>query len=184
MHKNTIIAFDGPDNTGKSTQILRLRKRYASTNFVLTNLERPYGKSKEEILENGYRSTENLLKAINATQDLSIPQIVDRAHFTEYVYSIFRNGHSLEKVLELEDIIKMPEHFITVIFLDSAKNISSREDGLSNFDADNLEEIELLCERFLEIAKASKFKTIIINIDGKDADLVEEELHQKLESYK
>jgi len=178
---NIIIAFDGPDNVGKGTQIALLRKHFSSIPFVISNLDKPVGETDSEKINYGIAASKNHLIAKHAVWEKGIPQIVDRMHYTEYAYSILRGGHSIETILELEsDFSEMKDSFFTLIFIDEVQNIQSRDDGKSNYDVDNTKQIEIITQRFIEISKQSLFDNVIVNIHGKDISTVQNEVLQAL----
>lgn len=175
-----MIIFDGPDNVGKGTQIEKLRRQHPHKNFVLLNLERPFGKNDAELLKNGFNSLKKMMCLAKAGLNQGANIIIDRAHYTEYAYSIFRDGHAIEKILELENFFEEEKrNILSIIFVDKAKNIASREDGLSNFDTSKIENFEMLCARFTDIAHQSHFNTKLINIDSKNEDKVFEILNKE-----
>ncbi len=181
INKKIIIAFDGPDNVGKGTQIQLLRKWLKHIPFMLTDLNRPIGNSDNEKINYGLHASENHLAAKLAIWKQGIPQIADRMHYTEYAYSILRGGHNIQTILNIEEKYKeMKDGFFTIIFVDKVENISARDDGKSNFDADNHSEIQSIYDRFIEIADYSIFDNVIINIQGKDIPTVQKEVQEIL----
>ena len=182
--RTPIIAFDGPDNVGKGTQISLLRKWLSHIPFVLTNLDRPHGENHEEKLNYGYQASKNHLKAKELLWREEIPHLVDRMHYTEYAYSILRKGHSLDTILELEkSFLDMRDDFLTIIFLDTPENILKRDDGLSVYQRDDYKAVEDIIERFQEIAELSHFHNHIISITGKSIPQVHEEVKEVMRNF-
>ncbi len=180
-NKKIIIAFDGPDNVGKGTQISLLRKWLKHIPFVLTDLNTPIGASDLEKIDYGLAASKNHLIAKSSIWKERVPQIVDRMHYTEYAYSILRGGHSIETIIELEkEHLDMKNDFFTIIFIDEVKNISDREDGKSIFNANNHSEIAEINNRFLEIAEYSLFDNVVINIHNKSIAIVQDEVKSVL----
>ena len=97
-----IIIFDGPDNVGKGTQIALLRKRFSEIPFAITNLDKPVGTSLEEKVSYGVKAAQNQLITLFLGAQAGIPQIADRAHYTEYAYSSLRKQHNLDTILQLD----------------------------------------------------------------------------------
>ena len=179
LNKRIIIAFDGPDNVGKGTQIARLRKWLSHIPFVLTNLDRPHGENHEQKLRYGFAASRNHLLAKKAMWEEGLPQLVDRMHYTEYAYSILRKGHALDDILALEqDFLAMRDDFFTIIFLDDVKNIMHRDDGKSVYRKDDEENIKRICQRFEKIAEHSHFSNAVVSIQGKSIDEVEREVQE------
>ena len=182
--RTPIIAFDGPDNVGKGTQIALLRKWLSHIPFVLTNLDRPHGGNHDEKLNYGYRASKNHLKAKELLWQEEIPHLVDRMHYTEYAYSILRGGHQLEDILTLErEFLAIRDDFLTIIFVDETENILKRDDGLSVYRRDDYEAVENIIERFREIADASHFHNRIISITGKSIPQVHEEVREIVREF-
>lgn len=177
QNKKIIIAFDGPDNVGKGTQISLLRKWLKHIPFILTDLNRPLGDSDADKIAYGLKASENHLAAKHTIWKQGIPQIADRMHYTEYAYSMLRGGHNIDTILELEErFIEMKPDFFTIIFIDKVENISARDDGKSDFDVNNHNEIQNINDRFSEISKKSHFDNFIINIHNKDIQVVQGEV--------
>ncbi|MGB0925167.1 MAG: hypothetical protein ACPGTS_00485 [Minisyncoccia bacterium] len=180
-NKNIIIAFDGPDNVGKGTQIGLLRKWLSHIPFVLTNLDRPHGATDDQKLAYGLAASRNHLQATQAIHNSNIPQIVDRMHYTEYAYSVLRGGHSIDTITALEqEYIDLKDNFFTLVFIDNVENIQARDDGLSVYDAENYSEVSEITNRFSDIAAHSLFDNAVINIHGKDIPSVQAEVENIL----
>jgi len=169
-----IIAFDGPDNVGKSTQIKLLRKYFKEVPFLIMDVDAPIGDSTKEKLHYG---KEHSRRSFEAIRTLPFSQIHDRIHFTEYAYSFFRDGHELEEILDLEKEYKdIKNELLIITFIDEVNNISARDDGLSQFAKEDLENIHTLVQRFKNISEKSIFDNHIINIHEKDIETVQKEV--------
>jgi thymidylate kinase len=176
-NKKIIIAFDGPDNVGKGTQIQLLRKWLKHIPFVLTNLDRPHGENNNEKIHYGLNASKNHLEAKKIMLKHGLPQIVDRMHYTEYAYSILRGGHDIKTIINLEkEYIDLKENLFTIIFIDNVENISKRDDGKSVYKRDDYENIQKISDRFKEISKYSILDNVIIDIQGKDIQTVQKEV--------
>jgi len=170
-----IIAFDGPDNVGKSTQIGLLRKHFSQTPFLILNVDAPVGSNASEKLAYGKA---HIQKTFEAMDTLSSSQIHDRSHFTEYAYSFFRDGHDIEDILALEKTYEhLKDNLCIITFIDEVENIISRDDGASAYDKENTDDVLRIVENFKEISKRSLFPNIIINIHGKDIPTVQAEVN-------
>jgi len=175
--KIPIIAFDGPDNVGKGTQIALLRKWLSHIPFVLTNLDRPHGATVAEKLRYGYEASRNHLRAKRALLREGIPHLVDRMHYTEYAYSVLRGGHELENILALErEFSDLHPHLLTIIFTDEPERILARDDGKSVYDRNDIIAVEKILARFIEIAQHSHFSNFVISITNKSIPEVHEEV--------
>ncbi len=178
-----IIAFDGPDNVGKGTQIHLLRKSFPKIPFVLMNLDRPVGTTDEEKRTYGLEASRNALLTNRALLKEGIPQIIDRMHYTEYAYSILRGGHEKQTILDLEEEFSdLKKYFFTIIFIDEVSEIQKRDDGLSEYNEKNYDEIKAIQERFIDIAKTSHFDNIVINIHTKSIKRVQSEVETALKN--
>lgn len=183
-NKKIIIAFDGPDNTGKNTQIELLRKWLSHIPFVITDLDKPYGENDSQKITYGLAAIDNLLHAQKIMHDSKIPQISNRMHYTEYAYSFLRGGHAIETILGLEEKYKdIKDNFFTFVFVDHVENLTKRDDGLSIYDDADIDAISIINERFIEIAEQSTFNNMVINIHDKNIESVKSEI-QKILSEK
>lgn len=178
MNKTPVIIFDGPDNVGKGTQISLLRKHFKETPFAITNLDKPVGSDLDEKRDYGLAAAYGQLTTLFAGYEKDVAQIADRAHYSEYAYSILRTQHPLTDIMEMESEFKnFKDNVLSIIFIDEVENISERDDGESHYDADDIENIKNIINNFKEHAKTSLFETHIINIDGKDIEAVQREVN-------
>ena len=181
INKKIIIAFDGPDNVGKGTQISLLRKWLKDIPFVLTNLDRPHGETNIEKIDYGFNATKNHLVAKKAIWKQGVPQIVDRMHYTEYAYSILRGGHDIQAILDLEkEFVDLKQDLFIIVFIDKVENISTRDDGKSVYRGDDHESIIKITDRFVEIAGESLFDNVVINIHNKNISTVRKEVQSRI----
>ena len=179
-----IIIIDGPDNVGKGTQIKRLRSWLNHIPFCIFNLDSPVGSSLDAKEMYGIKAVHNQCKILQLSWEQHIPCIVDRAWPSEYAYSILRKKHGIETILDIEEryrAIQQDTHII--IFIDEIENIQERDDGMSNYNAEDLQEIQLVVERFKTFSEHSTFPTTVININGKDADIVEQEVQTVIRTH-
>ncbi len=181
MTTRPIIFIDGPDNVGKGTQISLLRKWLSEIPFSILNLDRPVGSDLEEKEIYGIQAVKNQLGSVYASWEKGIPCIVDRCHYTEYAYSILRNTHEIQKILELEKEL-LPAHpdILGIIFVDDVKNIVARDDGNSIYSTEDTENIQNIINRFSDIADASSFDCKVISITGKSIEEVQVEVKKIL----
>lgn len=176
--KNTpVIIFDGPDNVGKGTQIALLRKFFTKTPFAISNLDKPVGETLEEKREYGINAVTSQLSTLLLGASNGIPQIADRAHYSEYAYSMLRIPHAKQDLIAREEQHKaLIPHTLGIIFIDEVEAISERDDGKSNYQADDLVMITSIIKRFVDYADSSLFNTHVININGKDITTVHQEV--------
>ena len=178
MNTTPIIIFDGPDNVGKGTQLSLLRKHYKDIPFAITNLDKPIGANSEEKREYGLAAAYGQLTTLFAGYQAGIPQIADRAHYSEYAYSILRGQHQLTDIMEMESEFKeYKDDVLSIIFIDEVENICERDDGNSNYGEEVVENIKNIITNFKEHAAASLFETHIIDINGKDIEIVQQEVN-------
>ncbi len=177
--KKIVIAFDGPDNVGKSTQIKLLRKKYKNIPFLIIDVDAPVGEDFTEKLHYGKEHSKITLDTI---KKIPYSQIHDRIHYTEYAYSFFRGGHTLDDIIEIEKKYEeIHKDLLIITFIDRVENISARDDGLSQFNKEDHENIVKLVHRFKEISNMSIFDNHIIDIHGKDIDTVHNEVIHHVE---
>lgn len=183
MHITPIIILDGPDNVGKGTQLALLRKYFKSTPFVITNLDKPVGNNLDEKKIYGLQAITHQLTTMALAAKQGIPCIADRGHYTEYAYSMFREAHTLETILAIEQQYQeVQDIIIGIIFVDDVENISGRDDGQSAYNKEDLIQIQHIIERFEEHAAVSHFETKIINIKEKDIETVHQEVIRLLQN--
>lgn len=126
------IIFEGPDNTGKGTQI-RLLNRYITENgnipFHVLHYSGIKNKDPEKIQKlssNYYAQMFDILET--SGKDF----ILDRSHIGEAVYSPLYRRYSGDYVFELEkefdDVLKT---CVLFLFIDTPENLIKRDDGLS-----------------------------------------------------
>lgn len=90
--------------------------------------------------------------------------IVDRSHIGEMVYSPLYRNYSGDYVLDIEKQYNT-DNFYLIVLTDRAKNLISRDDGLSHstdIDKKN-EELELFREAFQKSNIKNKY---MMNIEG------------------
>jgi GTPase SAR1 family protein len=86
---------------------------------------------------------------------------------------MFRNSDKIDDLLELEEkYLHLKDDYLTFTFIDTVEKISQRDDGYSAYKKDDLEDIQILLERFDYIIEKSIFENYTININGKDEDEV------------
>lgn len=181
MKKPPVIIIDGPDNVGKGTQIKLLRSWLHKIPFCISNLDKPVGENLDEKKVYGIKAIDNQLASLHAGWKSGIPSIADRAWPSEYAYSILRNTHSLEAILDIEEkYLDMSSDVLGIIFIDEAQQISERDDGHSNYDSENLEEINRIIHRFCKLAEQSHFTLEVININKKAIEDVHLEVQQTI----
>lgn len=179
-----IIIIDGPYNVGKGTQIKRLRSWLNHVPFCMFNLDSPVGSSLDAKETYGIKAVHNQCKSLQLSWEQRIPCIVDRGWPSEYAYSILRKKHDIETILDIEKrycAIQQDTHII--IFIDEVENIQERDDGMSNYNAEDLQEIQLVVERFKTFSEHSTFPTTVININGNNADMVEQEVQTVIRKF-
>lgn len=179
-----IIIIDGPDNVGKGTQIKRLRRWLSHIPFCIFNLDSPVGSNLDVKETYGIKAVHNQCKSLQLSWEHNIPCIVDRAWPSEYAYSILRKKHGIKTMLDIEEhyrAIQQNTHII--IFIDEVRNIQERDDGMSNYNAEDLKEIQLVVDRFTTFSEHSTFSTTLININGNNADTVEQEVQTVIRTF-
>lgn len=173
-----VLIFEGPDNVGKGTQITKIQPllidkpihvlHYSAIKGFETNEEvKAYSdslyRSMFSLLENNYKHNHFIL---------------DRSHIGEVVYSPMYRNYDGSYVYNLEqwhtgtDFWK--EVFL-ITFIDNAENLIKRDDGLS-FTIE-LDKKRKEIDAFVDATMRSNIiNKKIINIAGKDVDMVHEEV--------
>lgn len=184
VENNIILGFDGPDNVGKSTQIKKVRKYFSELSFVVLNIESPIGASDCEKIKYGKENSLKNMEAVESIFQKGIPQILDRTHFSEYAYSFLRGGHDLEDFMKMEkDFESLKKRFFVIVFVDEVENIQTRDDGLSAFDPEKVEDIKKILKNFKDVSKKSIFKNVTININQKTEAEVFEEVLENINNF-
>ncbi len=181
MNTRPIIFIDGPDNVGKGTQISLLRKWLTEIPFSILNLDPPVGSDLNKKESYGIQAAKNQLGSVLASWEKDIPCIVDRCHYTEYAYSILRNTHEIQTILELEkELSPACSDVLGIIFVDKVENIVARDDGNSIYSTEDTQNIQNIINRFSEIADASSFDCKVISITGKTIEEVRAEVKKNV----
>lgn len=183
INKKIILCFDGPDNVGKGTQINLVREYFKKIPFVILHVTNPIGDTAEKKVEYGSAMENQYFKARKSLSENFIPQINDRAHYSEYAYRIFRDSDRIDDILEMENKFKeLIVNTLIFTFIDKPENISLRDDGLSMYEKEDVDKIQKLIDRFKYISEKSIFDNYIINIDGKNEDEVFEIVLEKIKN--
>jgi thymidylate kinase len=176
-----IYIVEGPDRTGKNSQILLLKKWLESkdrTPHVLhySNVKCPDIKAASERY---YRQMFDFCQfAIKNDYDL----ILNRAHIGEVVYSPIYRDYDGSYVYSLEkEFLKPTTPIALLLFIDDPDNLISREDG--NSFSNDLEKKTIEVSAFVEAFERSKIKNKkVFDIDGLCIDDVWFEVKSFLEA--
>jgi len=181
--KKIILIFDGLDNVGKSTQIKKIRQWLNNKAFVITNLDAPIGEDNLKKISYGSKNIENFFKIWTLGWKNNIPLISDRGHFSEYAYRMFRDSDKIDDILEMEKkYSEIISDTIIFNFIDNANNIAQRDDGLSQYQAEEVDKIQKLIDRFKFISEKSIFENYLIDINAKDENEVFKIIKEKIQT--
>ncbi len=135
-----VIIVEGPDRTGKTTQIAKMKEHYEAQGKSVQvihyeSIKKDEGfKYNAKILQQMSRVRyDDMLNLANTfAEDDKTVLIFDRAHLGELVYAPLFRKYGGEYVFNLED--KYPtflEKTKLFVFVDEAKNLVKRDDGKS-----------------------------------------------------
>lgn len=154
------IIIEGPDNCGKSTQISNIIEYFNNTPFIKANF------SNIKSLKTAEEVQKYSKKLYSYMFEIDVPIICDRGHFGEYVYGKIYREYEGDYIFDLEHeyYLDQNEETILILFVDSAENLISRDDGLS-FSTD-IEVKNLEIKRFKEAFNKSCIKhKALINVN-------------------
>lgn len=154
------IIVEGPDNCGKSTQISNIVEYFNNTPFIKANFSNIKSlKTTEEVQQ--YSK-----KLYSYMFEIDVPIVCDRGHFGEYVYGKIYRGYEGDYIFDLEQMYNLNENeeTILILFIDSAENLISRDDGLSFSTNIDIKKLEI--KRFKEAFNKSCIKhKALINVN-------------------
>jgi hypothetical protein len=182
-----LIVVEGPDNSGKSTQIINIWKQVANQDKLPIWLH--YAnvgiKNTDECIQYSEKLYDHLFQHYSDTIKLTsdVVMICDRGPYGEWVYGKRYRDYDANFIWEIEEKYKNDFNFwddtYLLTFVDDPENLIWRDDGLS-FSTD-LEDKRWEVNRFLEAHLMSKIENkLAIDIDGKDAVAVWSEVKEFL----
>lgn len=174
--KKLSILCEGPDNTGKSTQIRNIIDHFVNVQFIPGHFSNVRSLNTPESVI-GY-SIELYNNMFNATKHNSF--IFDRAHLGEYVYGKIYRDYNADYIFSLEHKHKCStrDDICLILFIDTPENLIARDDGLSFSIDPGVKKYEI--ERFVEAFNRSEIKhKILIDING----LSEEGVFKKVKEF-
>lgn len=173
-----VIIAEGIDNSGKGTQIQKIKdefeKRGISVHILHYSNIKAFGNDNKKIREASYKQFRDMFKLINyAAGEDSMALICDRAHLGECVYSPIYRDYSGDFVFEEEKNFIWQDNLKRIkliLFTDDAENVIKRDDGLSfSIDLDTKKkEIELFDKAF----EKSILNKKRIELKGRDAEQI------------
>lgn len=183
-----IVLFDGLDNTGKTTQILKLVSYLANEQDAITTVckyskfDKLDKKKEEEFSKKFYKDYFDKIvswpdKIVSDPKDKAHlihdnNLILDRGHISEAVYASMYRTYSGDYVFDLEKCLKDKDNTYLIVLVDSIDKVIEREDGLSlsNANKDKIaEEISKFTDAYNKSCIPHK---ILININGFGIDEV------------
>lgn len=168
-----IIFIEGPDNTGKSTQIRRIYNVLSRTSPThIVHYAGFSGVSAEESEMMSKRMYRDMFRMIDWATRANTNLIFDRSHIGEMVYAPIFRKYSGDFVLEIEKEFSNSSwwsNLCLITFVDEPENLIGRDDGLS-FSTDR----EIKQEEVDGFARAHNLSSIekkwFMNITGNSAD--------------
>jgi thymidylate kinase len=136
-----IVCVEGPDRTGKSTQIKLLKSFFSKNKGILFHevhctADVAKDMDPEFALVTSTKYYEEMFQLARLALFDSLSLVFNRSHLGEVVYSKYR-GYDGDYVFDLEDEnLDVLEHMHLVVMVDSPENLVAREDGFSQSGQD------------------------------------------------
>lgn len=182
-----IIIVDGVDRVGKDTQIKKIQEYFKDRKHFhvlkYSNVKGVYDKEGLEWSKRYYSQMFNIFYTLDAQIHYDI--ICNRAHLGEFVYSPMYRNYDGSYIFEIENWFKLFhkrtfEKIYLITFIDNAKNLISREDGLSL--SDNIDNKNKEINLFIEAHKRSLIQhKLLININEKSIEEIAKTVQTFLE---
>lgn len=175
-----VVIIEGPNRTGKSTQIANLKNHYECKGMrvhvihyehIHLNSEKVY--TPDNMKDMAFVRYDDMLRlADEFANDPQTVIIFDRAHLGETVYGPKYRDYSGDYVYDLElkyeDFLQNAYEFV---FVDTAEHLLSREDGLS--PTQGLEDKKYEVSAFkVAFCKSNVVHKALIDIRDSDAEAV------------
>lgn len=184
-----MVVLEGPDNSGKGTQISNIYKLIARQGIVpfwmhWANFGIADRNACVDFSERAYRDMFFHCRQISLNG--AVP-ILDRAHLGEWVYGKIYRDYDANFIWDIEKYFDAGSSvwFSTIkliTFIDEPENLIKREDGLS-FSTD-LTKKAFEIGRFKEAHEMSRIKNkLLLNIDGLNKEEVWEEVQKFLQLW-
>ena len=177
-----VIIYEGPSNTGKNTQIIKLQPFLIDKPLHVLHYSSIKGiEGKREQKKYSKNMYDNMFRIAKTFPDNHF--IFNRSHIGENVYAPMYRGYSGSYIFKLEkNWVHYPfwDNIYLITFIDEPKNLINRDDGLSH-SIDVKKKYEEI-RRFIKTTEKSKIthKTII-NINQKSIEDVHKEILRFLE---
>ena len=164
------IIIEGPDRTGKDTQIDLIRKNFTCRPFQLLHYRTP----PKSFIEFNYQQKifHGMFELISLNK---CNFILNRSHLGEHVYASLYRFYDPSYIWYFESVYEKLYHYndrtLLVLLVDSPENLLFREDGNSHStQIDNKrKELKLFEEAYIMSTIKNK---IMINIENKSPDVV------------
>jgi thymidylate kinase len=170
-----IIIFEGPDRTGKDTQIQLLQSHFVKVDHMFhvlhySGFKGVTNKKAFQFSKAYYQSMFEMLNHLDCYYNL----ILNRSHLGEYVYGQMYRGYSGNYVFNIEkDFMDMMADMYLFVFFDKPENLIKRDDD-NSFTTDIAKKTEEI-ERFQEAFKKSHIKNkYLIEIEGQSPEDIHE----------
>lgn len=180
-----VIILEGPDNTGKGTQIKKLQPLLTDKPLHVMHYMAIKGLGMDEIKDYS-REMYTQMFAITRMWYDKTNFLLDRAHIGETVYSPMYRNYNGDYVFDIEQKFASQDpdfwnQVILITFIDKPENLISRDDGLSFTVQKDKKQNEI--DAFIRGTEMSNIKhKLVLNIDGKDEDTVFDETKTFLKS--
>ena len=161
---NKFIIIEGPDNTGKDTQIKEFIKNFDSECFHMFNL--PLEGSQKKLKEYSIKMYDEMFRIMKeAPKDINY--IFNRSHLGEAVYSPLYRGYLGDYIFDIEkkytEFLRQDLYLITLV--SDPTLILKRDDGKSFYK--NEEEVKGEIDGFVRAHRKSSIKNKLLIDIGK-----------------
>lgn len=192
------IIIEGPDNTGKSTQINLIIKNTPDKVFHKMHYSGlPFKDDIEKHLQYSTKMYDDMFKLMMLTKNTDINIIFDRSHLGETIYSPLYRNYSGDYVFDIEkkyvEALRKELYLITIV--NDPQIVLSRDDGNSFYKDE--EGVKAEIDGFARAHRLSKIKNkLLLNVGTMNPDEVNkiiieflshendiEELHNQLDMF-
>ena len=131
------IILEGPENSGKSTQVKNLIENLSHLQFhKLHYSSLPFKNDTKKCQEYSLKLYSNMFKMLKELKTKDVNFILDRSHLGESVYSPLYRGYSGDYVFELESkyVDKLRDELYLITLVNDVDTLYDRNDGKSLYE--------------------------------------------------
>ena len=164
---NKFIIIEGPDNTGKDTQIKEIIKNFSNECFHMFHyFNLPFKEDKKKHKDYSIKMYDEMFNIMKSAPN-GINYIFNRSHLGESVYSPLYRGYLGDYIFDIEkkytEFLRQDLYLITLVTHPSL--IMKRDDGKSSYK--NEEEVKGEIDAFVRAHRKSTIKNKLLLDIGK-----------------